>query len=66
MGKSQIYFTTNGGSSWSQMGNISGANSKFIAIAIAPSDPQTLYAATVLIKNSPSPVHETAHVLLFA
>ncbi|MBL0343186.1 MAG: T9SS type A sorting domain-containing protein [Bacteroidetes bacterium] len=46
MGKSQIYFTTNGGSSWSQMGNISGANSKFIAIAIAPSDPQTLYAAT--------------------
>jgi len=46
MGKTQIYYTNNGGSSWSQMGNISGANSKFVAIAIAPSDPQTLYAAT--------------------
>ena len=46
MGKSQIYYTSNGGTSWNQMGNISGATSKFLAIAIAPSDPQTLYAST--------------------
>jgi hypothetical protein len=48
VGKSQIYQTTDGGSTWQQLGNIgsiTGGN-KIIALAYAPSNPQVIYAAT--------------------
>ena len=46
VGKTQIYRTTDGGSTWSQLGTISDTNHLFIAIAYASSNTQTIYACT--------------------
>lgn len=48
VGKTQIYQTTNGGSSWQQLGDIASitGGNKIIALAYAPSNPQVIYAAT--------------------
>jgi len=46
VGKTQVYQTTNGGNTWSQLGTISGAVGKIIRLAYAPSNPQIIYAAT--------------------
>ena len=47
VGKTQVYQTTNGGTSWSQLGNITGLNgSKITSLAYAPSNPQVIYAAS--------------------
>ncbi len=44
VGKSQIYQTTDGGSNWTQLGDISSLIwYDVIALAYAPSDPQTIY-----------------------
>ena len=49
VGKSQVYKTTDGGDTWSQLGPISGMNGyKIMALAYAPSNPQVIYAATRL------------------
>ena len=46
VGKSQVYQTTNGGSTWSQLGTISGASGNIISMAYAPSNTQVIYIAT--------------------
>jgi hypothetical protein len=46
VGKSQVYQTTNGGSTWSQLGTIPGITGNIIAMAYAPSSPTTIYVAT--------------------
>ena len=46
VGKSQVYETTDGGSTWSQLGTISGASGNIISMAYAPSNAQVIYVAT--------------------
>lgn len=46
VGKSQVYETTDGGTTWNQLGNITGATGKLIALVYAPSNPQVIYAST--------------------
>jgi photosystem II stability/assembly factor-like uncharacterized protein len=46
VGKSQVYQTTNGGTTWNQLGTISGINGNIIAMAYAPSSASTIYVAT--------------------
>jgi len=46
VGKSQVYQTTNGGSTWAQLGTISGINGNIISMAYAPSTPNTIYVAS--------------------
>jgi len=46
VGKSQVYKTINGGTSWNQLGTIFGINGNIIAMAFAPSNPNTIYVAT--------------------
>jgi len=44
-GKSQVYKSTNAGSSWAQVGSISGGTGKIVALANAPSNGNYIYAA---------------------
>jgi len=45
VGKSQIYRSTNGGSTWQQLGSIPGGNStQFVHLAYAPSNTNVIYA----------------------
>jgi hypothetical protein len=46
VGKSQVYRTINGGTSWSQLGTISGISGNINAMAYAPSNPSVIYVAT--------------------
>ncbi len=46
VGKSQVYQTSNGGTTWSQLGTISGASGNIISMAYAPSNTQIIYVAT--------------------
>lgn len=46
VGKSQVYKTTDGGMTWSQLGTISGIDSKISVITYAPSDPNVIYVAS--------------------
>jgi photosystem II stability/assembly factor-like uncharacterized protein len=46
IGKAQVYRSTNGGISWSQLGTLSGAVGLVIALAYAPSNTQIIYAST--------------------
>ena len=54
VGKSQVYQTTNAGTTWTQLGTIAGASGDIRAIAYAPSTPTTIYVAydTVLYKTT--------------
>ncbi|MCH8902697.1 MAG: T9SS type A sorting domain-containing protein [Bacteroidetes bacterium] len=45
VGKTQLYETTNGGNTWTQLGSISGLTGKIISIAYAPSNTNTIYIA---------------------
>ncbi len=45
VGKSQVYQTTDGGSTWAQLGTISGATGQIRAMAYSPSSPTTIYVA---------------------
>jgi photosystem II stability/assembly factor-like uncharacterized protein len=45
LGKNQVYKTTNGGTSWTQLGTL-GGSSKVNAIAYAPSNPLVIYVCT--------------------
>lgn len=46
VGKSQVYQTTNGGSTWAQLGTISGLSGNIVSMAYAPSTPNTIYVAS--------------------
>jgi photosystem II stability/assembly factor-like uncharacterized protein len=46
VGKSQVYETTNGGSTWAQLGTINGISENIKSMAYAPSNPQYIYVAT--------------------
>ena len=46
VGKSQVYQTTNGGSTWAQLGTISGITGNIISMAYAPSNTNTIYVAS--------------------
>jgi hypothetical protein len=46
VGKGQVYQTTNGGTTWSQLGTISGISGNINAMAYAPSNPSVIYVAT--------------------
>ena len=46
VGKSQVYQTTDGGTTWSQLGSINGISGNIRSMAYAPSNPQVIYAAT--------------------
>ena len=46
VGKSQVYQTTNAGTSWNQLGTISGMTGKIKSMAYAPSNPQVIYVAS--------------------
>ena len=46
VGKSQVYKTTDGGNTWSQLGTISGMNGNIVSMAYAPSNTQTIYVAS--------------------
>jgi photosystem II stability/assembly factor-like uncharacterized protein len=46
VGKSQVYRSTNGGTNWSQLGILSGADGFIFSLAYAPSNPQIIYAST--------------------
>lgn len=46
VGKSQVYKTVNSGTSWSMLGFISGISGNIIAMAYAPSNPNTIYVAS--------------------
>jgi len=46
VGKSQVYKTTDGGNTWSQLGTISGMTGSIVSMAYAPSNTQTIYVAT--------------------
>ena len=46
IGKAQVYQTTNGGSTWSQLGTLPGAIGNVISMAYAPSNPSIIYVAT--------------------
>lgn len=46
VGKAQVYQTTNGGSTWSQLGTLPGAIGNVISMAYAPSNPSVIYVAT--------------------
>ena len=46
VGKSQVYKTINGGTTWAQLGTITGAVGNIIALAYASSNTQVIYAAT--------------------
>ncbi len=45
IGKAQIWRTTNGGQTFTQVGNVSGGDTYLKALAYAPSDPAYIYAA---------------------
>jgi photosystem II stability/assembly factor-like uncharacterized protein len=45
VGKAQVWRTTNGGLSFSQVGSVSGGSGNVVALAYSPSDPQYIYAA---------------------
>lgn len=45
VGKAQVWRTTNGGVSFSQVGNVSGGQTNLIALAYGESDPNYIYAA---------------------
>ncbi len=45
VGKGQVYRTTNGGSTWAQVGLITGGSGPCVALAIAPSNSNYIYAA---------------------
>jgi PKD repeat protein len=45
VGKSQVWQSTDQGSSWNQLGSITGLPTKITAMAYAPSDPQTIYVS---------------------
>ena len=44
VGKGQVWRTINGGTSFSQVGDVSGGGTYIIALAYAPSDPNYIYA----------------------
>ena len=44
VGKAQVWRTTNGGQTFSQVGNVSGGNTNVTALAYAPSNPLYIYA----------------------
>jgi photosystem II stability/assembly factor-like uncharacterized protein len=46
VGKSQVYQTLNGGSTWSQLGTLPGATGNLVSMAYAPSNPSVIYVAT--------------------
>jgi photosystem II stability/assembly factor-like uncharacterized protein len=46
VGKSQVYKTTDGGNTWSQLGTISGMTGSIVSMAYAPSNTQTIYVAS--------------------
>jgi photosystem II stability/assembly factor-like uncharacterized protein len=46
VGKSQLFQSINGGTSWTQLGTIPLGGRNIIAIAYAPSNPQVIYAAS--------------------
>lgn len=46
VGKAQVYQTTNGGGSWSQLGTLPSATGNIISMAYAPSNPNVIYVAT--------------------
>ncbi len=54
VGKSQVYQSTDGGSTWVQLGTITGASGNIRAMAYAPSLPTTIYVAydTTLYKTT--------------
>lgn len=45
VGKSQVYKSTNSGSTFSQVGSVSGGTGKMVALAVAPSNINYIYAA---------------------
>lgn len=45
IGKSQVWRTTNGGQTFSQVGNVTGGNTNVVALAYGASDPNYIYAA---------------------
>jgi len=46
VGTNQVYETTNGSTSWTAISGVLSANQYITALAIAPSQPDTVYAAT--------------------
>jgi len=47
VGKTQVYKSTNGGTSWAQVGSVTGGTGGLIALAYAPSNSNYIYAAKV-------------------
>ena len=46
VGKSQVYETTDGGNSWSQLGNLSSISGDIRSMAYSSSNPQVIYVAS--------------------
>ncbi|MCU0359623.1 MAG: T9SS type A sorting domain-containing protein [Bacteroidia bacterium] len=46
IGKAQVFQTTNGGTTWSQLGTLPGSTGDIISMAYAPSNPAVIYVAT--------------------
>ncbi|HJW30044.1 MAG TPA: hypothetical protein VJ508_12470, partial [Saprospiraceae bacterium] len=45
VGKAQVYRSTNGGQTFTQVGSVSGGSGNLVALAYAPSNPEYIYAA---------------------